>query len=126
MAPGHERHFKRCVRHRCCGAQGDQDHSGRRTALGYNDRKAMMKSGTTIAGDEAPGLHDESHRQAVALAIEDISHSYGSRKALDNVSFKVAAGSFTALLGLNGAGKSTLFSIITRLFGMQAGRIRIF
>jgi ABC-2 type transport system ATP-binding protein len=86
----------------------------------------MMKSGTSIAGDEAPGLHDESHRQAVALAIEDVSHSYGSRKALDNVSFTVAAGSFTALLGLNGAGKSTLFSIITRLFGMQAGRIRIF
>jgi ABC-2 type transport system ATP-binding protein len=26
------------------------------------------------------------------------------------------------LLGLNGAGKSALFSVITRLFGMQAGR----
>ena len=50
----------------------------------------------------------------------------GPRKALDNVSFAVAAGDFTALLGLNGAGKSTLFSIVTRLFGMQAGRIRIF
>ena len=34
--------------------------------------------------------------------------------------------SFTALLGLNGAGKSTLFSLITRLFGIQAGRIGIF
>ncbi|HVI61967.1 MAG TPA: ATP-binding cassette domain-containing protein, partial [Bradyrhizobium sp.] len=48
------------------------------------------------------------------------------RRALTDVSFTVAPASFTALLGLNGAGKSTLFSIITRLFGLQAGRIEIF
>jgi ABC-2 type transport system ATP-binding protein len=61
-----------------------------------------------------------------ALAIEGVSHSYGPRKALDRVSFAVAPASFTALLGLNGAGKSTLFSLITRLFGVQTGRIGIF
>jgi ABC-2 type transport system ATP-binding protein len=86
----------------------------------------MMKPDISIAGDEASGLPDPSHPEAAALAIEDVSHSYGARNALDNVGFAVAAGSFTALLGLNGAGKSTLFSLITRLFGMQAGRIRIF
>jgi ABC-2 type transport system ATP-binding protein len=86
----------------------------------------MMKPDISIAGDEVSGLHAPSPSDAAALSIEDVSHSYGARKALDNVSFAVAAGSFTALLGLNGAGKSTLFSIITRLFGMQAGRIRIF
>jgi ABC-2 type transport system ATP-binding protein len=86
----------------------------------------MMKPDISIAGDETNGIPDRSHPDAAALAIEDVSHSYGTRKALDNVSFAVAAGSFTALLGLNGAGKSTLFSLITRLFGMQAGRIGIF
>ena len=86
----------------------------------------MMKPDISIAGDKTNGLHDPSHPDAAALAIEGVSHSYGPRKALDNVSFKVAAGSFTALLGLNGAGKSTLFSIVTRLFVMQAGHIRIF
>jgi ABC-2 type transport system ATP-binding protein len=45
---------------------------------------------------------------------------------LDDVSFTIAPASFTALLGLNGAGKSTLFSVVTRLFGIQAGRISIF
>ena len=48
-----------------------------------------------------------------------------ARRSID-VSFTVAPATFTALLGLNGAGKSTLFSLITRLFGMQAGRIGIF
>ena len=43
--------------------------------------------------------------------IRNVSHSYGARKALDDVSFAVAPGSFTVLLGLNGAGKSTLFSL---------------
>lgn len=61
-----------------------------------------------------------------ALSIEGISHSYGTRRALIDVSFAVAPASFTALLGLNGAGKSTLFALITRLFGTQAGRIGIF
>ena len=61
-----------------------------------------------------------------ALSIEAVSHTYGARRALDNVSFNVAAGTFAVLLGLNGAGKSTLFALITRLYGTQRGHIRIF
>jgi ABC-2 type transport system ATP-binding protein len=61
-----------------------------------------------------------------ALSVSGISHSYGARRALIDVGFTVAPASFTALLGLNGAGKSTLFSLITRLFGIQAGHISIF
>jgi len=61
-----------------------------------------------------------------ALSIDGVSHSYGTRRALIDVSFAVAPASFTALLGLNGAGKSTLFALITRLFGIQTGRIGIF
>jgi ABC-2 type transport system ATP-binding protein len=61
-----------------------------------------------------------------ALSIDGVSHAYGTRRALMEVSFNVAPASFTALLGLNGAGKSTLFSLVTRLFGIQSGRIGIF
>ncbi|MCC3247152.1 ATP-binding cassette domain-containing protein [Methylocystis sp. WRRC1] len=61
-----------------------------------------------------------------ALSISGLSHSYGARKALDEVSFSVAPGSFTVLLGLNGAGKSTLFSLVTRLYAARKGEIDIF
>lgn len=61
-----------------------------------------------------------------ALSIASVSHAYGGRQALSDVSFGVAPANFTALLGLNGAGKSTLFALITRLFGIQAGRIGVF
>ncbi|NPU11661.1 ATP-binding cassette domain-containing protein [Bradyrhizobium sp. 83002] len=64
--------------------------------------------------------------QIPALSVAGVSHSYGARKALNDVSFAVRPASFTALLGLNGAGKSTLFSLITRLFAVQSGQINIF
>lgn len=61
-----------------------------------------------------------------ALEIAGVEHRIGARPVLKQVSFAVAPGDFTVLLGLNGAGKSTLFSLITRLFNTQAGAISVF
>lgn len=71
-------------------------------------------------------MHGVIGSPTTALSVENVTHDYGKRRALDGVSFTVAPSSFTVLLGLNGAGKSTLFSLITRLYGTQAGAIRIF
>lgn len=62
---------------------------------------------------------------APALAVNNVSHSYGTRKALQDVSLTVPLSRFTALLGLNGAGKTTLFSLITRLYDTQHGSIEV-
>ena len=70
----------------------------------------------TASGDEAPP----------ALTVEDLRHSYGERVALDGVSFSLSPGELAVLLGPNGAGKTTLFSLITRLYDRQSGRIEIF
>ncbi|QJF52598.1 ABC transporter ATP-binding protein [Roseobacter ponti] len=59
------------------------------------------------------------------LSVSGISYSYGSRVALDDVSFEVPPATFCALLGPNGAGKSTLFNLLTRLFSTSSGRIEI-
>ena len=71
-----------------------------------------------------------SGQQAVAitaaLGIAGVSHSYGQRQALSDVSFHVRPASICVLLGLNGAGKTTLYSLITRLYAAQKGMIRIF
>ena len=61
----------------------------------------------------------------IALSIEDLSFSYGGKKALSHVSFKIHPGECTILLGPNGAGKSTLFSLITRLYDTRDGRIEL-
>ncbi|HEY3846911.1 MAG TPA: ABC transporter ATP-binding protein [Acetobacteraceae bacterium] len=60
-----------------------------------------------------------------AIAVHGVSHAYGARKALDNVSLTVPAARFVALLGLNGAGKTTLFSLITRLYDTRHGSIEV-
>jgi len=62
----------------------------------------------------------------MALEVSMVSHSYGQKKALDDVSFSIPAGRFTVLLGLNGAGKTTLFSLISHLYDTRQGAIRVF
>jgi ABC-2 type transport system ATP-binding protein len=61
-----------------------------------------------------------------ALAVENLSHSFGAREALRDVSFAVEPGAFTVLLGLNGAGKTTLVSLVTGLYHARKGEIRVF
>jgi|SRR5215204_6125149 len=60
-----------------------------------------------------------------ALRVDGVSHSYGRRLALQDVSLSASAGAVTVLLGPNGAGKSTLFGLITGLLGLRQGDITI-
>jgi ABC-2 type transport system ATP-binding protein len=63
---------------------------------------------------------------APALLVEGLGHRFGPKRVLSDVSFSIAPGDFTVLLGLNGAGKTTLFSLATRLYAQSEGTIRIF
>jgi ABC-2 type transport system ATP-binding protein len=77
-------------------------------------------------GSEGAGGAARGEEPAVAaLAVENLSFTYRTAPVLDDVSFTVGKGRFTALLGPNGAGKTTLFSLITRLLAARTGRISI-
>ena len=60
-----------------------------------------------------------------ALAVSGVGFAYGARQALQDVGFEVAPGTFAALLGPNGAGKSSLIALLTRLYDLQRGDIRV-
>jgi ABC-2 type transport system ATP-binding protein len=64
--------------------------------------------------------------ETAALEVAGLSHAFGERQVLSNVSFGLHRGERMVLLGLNGAGKTTLFSLITRLYDHRGGAIRIF
>lgn len=62
-----------------------------------------------------------------ALSVETINMTmqFGEFKALDNVSIRVRAGSFHALLGENGAGKSTLVKCIMGFYHATSGDVLV-
>src|SRR5215467_475432 len=61
-----------------------------------------------------------------ALVLEGVTRAFGALKAIEEVSFSVAAGERRAVLGANGAGKTTLFNAITGDFPPTVGRVRFF
>ena len=59
------------------------------------------------------------------LRFEAVEKAFGGNRALKGVSFGVARGGITALLGENGAGKSTLIKILGGIYKADAGRVEI-
>ena len=68
----------------------------------------------TPAGNAAP-----------ILRVEGVEVVLGGRRVLDGVSFEVAPGEFTGLIGSNGAGKTTLLRVILGLQHVAAGRVLV-
>jgi ABC-2 type transport system ATP-binding protein len=83
-----------------------------------------MEAPAVASLDHAPSPAS-AQKGVAALSVIGVSHSYGARKALDDVTLSVRQGMFTALVGLNGAGKTTLLSLITRLFDTRSGSISV-
>lgn len=59
------------------------------------------------------------------VAIEGVTHRYGERLALCDVTFDVREGEIFGLLGPNGGGKTTLFRILSTALVPSGGRVRI-
>ena len=60
------------------------------------------------------------------IAFDNVSFSYNaSRPILNNISFKVKAGSKVAIVGASGAGKSSLARLLYRFYDVTSGSITI-
>ncbi|PQO35054.1 ABC transporter ATP-binding protein [Bremerella cremea] len=61
-----------------------------------------------------------------AVSIENVSHFYGKRQALADVSLSIDPGEIFVFLGPNGGGKSTLFRLLSTLMPLRHGSISIY
>jgi ABC-2 type transport system ATP-binding protein len=59
------------------------------------------------------------------LEFSNITKKYGSKVALDNVSFNLEPGKIIGLLGPNGSGKSTILKLVNGLLQPTEGEIKI-
>ena len=60
-----------------------------------------------------------------AIRLENLSHSYGRRQALRELSLAIASGEIFVFLGPNGGGKTTLFRVLSTLIPQQSGTVEI-
>ena len=60
-----------------------------------------------------------------ALEVHELRREFGGIKALDGVTFTVAAGERRGIIGPNGAGKTTLFNVLTGELRPTGGSVRL-
>ena len=60
------------------------------------------------------------------LQVEGLTHFYGDKPALKDLSFTVGRGEIFGFLGPNGGGKTTTFKVLSTLFACAPGQVRMF
>src|ERR1700754_210329 len=73
----------------------------------------------------SPQLPAADPAGSAAIDVAHLVKVYKTTRAVDDVSFRIARGSITGLLGGNGAGKTTTIAMIMGLVLPTAGRIRV-
>jgi len=83
-------------------------------------------------GIPAPETYEGRHMpvaraisNAPLLRLSGITKTYGPTRAIDGLSFTVAAGDIVGLIGANGAGKSTLMRVLAGVTMPDTGELEI-
>ena len=59
------------------------------------------------------------------LEVENLTKTYGTRRAVNNINFFVEQGEIFGFLGANGAGKSTTLKMVCGLANITSGDVKI-
>jgi branched-chain amino acid transport system ATP-binding protein len=87
---------------------------------------ARAEPAPTGGQGEAAGGADRGTKTMTALAVKNLSKSFGGLRVTTNVNLKVEPGERRLIIGPNGAGKTTLFNLITGEMAPDAGAVLLF
>ena len=73
----------------------------------------------------APARNPEGKTPHVMIQVKDLRKEFGTKVAVDGVTFTVQKGEVLGFLGPNGAGKSTTMRMVTGYFAPTAGSVRV-
>lgn len=93
--------------------------------------KFRIEAANALIADEPP-VRDAIQLSSMAMQrlgkdvvdLEDVSVSYGEKQVLREVTWRIAPGERTGILGVNGAGKSTLLGLVSGHVEPSSGRVK--
>ncbi|MEG0589512.1 ABC-F family ATP-binding cassette domain-containing protein [Aurantimicrobium sp.] len=93
--------------------------------------KFRIEAANALIADEPP-VRDAIQLSSMAMQrlgkdvvdLEDVSINYGEKQVLRDVTWRIAPGERTGILGVNGAGKSTLLGLVSGQVEPSSGRVK--
>lgn len=78
-----------------------------------------------MAPEEEETVKNTKKPENAEVTFEHVSFSYGDKKAIEDISFHVPAGSSTAVIGLCGSGKTTSVSLLEHFYDPCEGKVML-
>lgn len=78
-----------------------------------------------LATEAQPEPEESTPVDGASIEFDQVSFSYGDTPTITDVSFTVAPGTLTALVGPSGSGKSTIARLIGRFWDVDDGEVRV-
>jgi branched-chain amino acid transport system ATP-binding protein len=89
------------------------------------EQAAAMSNRMIYEGLPLPGFLTPEGLKGTVLEVEDVSKHFGGIRAVSGANLQIEAGEIHALIGPNGAGKTTLFNLVSGLYPLDQGTIRL-
>ncbi|KAL0563415.1 hypothetical protein V5O48_018651 [Marasmius crinis-equi] len=90
-----------------------------------------MRNAKNAVQDGTTPYPNEKYKKQTGMAFElrNISFSYpgdsSTKKALDNVNFRIPSGQLVVIVGVNGSGKSSFLNLLTRMYDVSSGQLLV-
>ncbi|KAF8193957.1 P-loop containing nucleoside triphosphate hydrolase protein [Mycena galopus ATCC 62051] len=104
-----------------------------RVGKSFTDIKVLYEAGDVknqiVDGDLPYPRQDVEQSKGTEIELKNVSFAYPGEKskeaALQNISFRIPAGSLVVIVGANGSGKSTIIKLLTRMYDTQEGEVLV-